>query len=155
MNVRNKLECLSLASLYSLVRCLRVRSVAYTRGNTHSGRLQPYSKTSAWVWKACRGKHSILLRTLLNYGCKKKGFYKIGTWLRVLPAEAFPDCHNTKKWEPKNWRSAAGKNLLRTGFDPVFVQNKCFKLISKFINSFSNILLLVLSFGGFESVRVE
>jgi hypothetical protein len=39
----NKLKCLSLASLSSLVQCLRVRPGAYPR--VHSGRLRPYLQT--------------------------------------------------------------------------------------------------------------
>jgi hypothetical protein len=66
---RNKRECLSLASLSSLVQCLWVTPGAYTRGGK-SGATERLS----------RDKHSSLLRISVNYDRKK--FYRIGP--RVL-----------------------------------------------------------------------
>jgi hypothetical protein len=68
MNIRNKLKCLSLTSLSSLVQCLRVRSGAYTRVE----HLQVASLGQARTFRqtlGCHGKHSSLLQThnLVSY----------------------------------------------------------------------------------------
>jgi len=44
----------------------------------HSGWLPPYPQTLDKAEKACRDKHSSLLRKSVNYGCKM--FYNTGSW---------------------------------------------------------------------------
>jgi hypothetical protein len=63
MNFRNKLECLSLASLSSLVRCLWARPGAYSRGEHQKGvslRLAPALPSSTILsWKGLQGANTL------------------------------------------------------------------------------------------------
>jgi len=72
-NFLNKLECLSMASLSSLVYCLWVRSGAYLI--QAAGRLRPYLLRLGW--KGLSGTNTLAyLEKFVNYGRKK--YYNIG-----------------------------------------------------------------------------
>jgi hypothetical protein len=75
---RNKIECISLASISSLVKCLRVRP-------------EPTLEWSTW------DKHSSLLRKFVNYDRKK--FYNIGPWVfkNEMTTNLFFNFNNSKR----------------------------------------------------------
>ncbi len=67
----NKLERLSLASLFSLVYCLWVPPGAYPRVERLKGSLRPYPQTLARLERLARDKRSSLLQKFATFGRKK------------------------------------------------------------------------------------
>jgi hypothetical protein len=72
-NGPNKLGCLSLAGLYSLVLCSKIKAGAYLRGNLLflSGRIRPYPQ----ILDCARDKHSSLFVPFVIYD--KKSFVRL------------------------------------------------------------------------------
>ncbi len=79
MNVRDKFDCLSLAGLSGLVYCFWVRPGAYPRvEHLRRAAPRPYWQTFDRAGMPCRGKHSSLLWTFIDY--RRKKFLKIEPW---------------------------------------------------------------------------
>ncbi len=95
--VRNKLECLYLAGFFCLAYCLQLRPGVYPSLSWSkafrcffwvSSDLTLKLQTSLEIF--ARYKHSCLLRTFVNYGCKK--FNNVGTSVSIRKTK-FPSLH--------------------------------------------------------------
>jgi hypothetical protein len=93
-NARNRLECLSLASLFRIVLCLQLRQeptqVNPLSGASLKGTLRALSTNNIQGWKGLPGANTLAyLGTFVNYDRKK--FCNIGPWSKCY--ETFYGCN--------------------------------------------------------------